>query len=78
MRKFISLRKKIFRRAEGEKFSCPRKYFFVRIEILRLAHGREFPFGRKGISLGKEGWWSGQREAKEGEGLVPWRDTERG
>ena len=78
MRKFISLRKKFFRRAEGEKFSCARKYFLVCTEILRLAHGREFPFGRERFSLGKEGCHSGQREATEGEGLVPWRDTERG
>ena len=77
MRKFISLRKKIFRRAEENfspcgrrkifvptqgnfyahenKFSCARKYFFVRIEIWCLAHGREFPFGRERISLGKGG-----------------------
>ena len=56
MRKFISLRKEIFRCAEEEKifvptqgnfhahknkFSCARKYFFMRIEILRLAYGRE-------------------------------------
>ena len=27
--------------AHKNKFSCARKYFFMRIEILRLAHGRE-------------------------------------
>ena len=55
-----------------------RKFISLRTEILRLAHGREFPFGRKRISLGKEGCRSGQREATEGEGLGLGRDTERG
>ena len=64
------MRTKINFRAHGN--------IFVRIEIWRLAHGREFPFGRERISLGKEGYRSGQRMAKEGEGLVPWQDTERG
>ncbi|ERJ72291.1 hypothetical protein HMPREF1556_00824, partial [Porphyromonas sp. oral taxon 278 str. W7784] len=53
-------------------FSHMRKFISLRKKISRLAHGRER------ISLGKEGCRSGQREAKEGEGLVPWRDTERG
>ena len=40
MWKFISLRKEKNFRAHARKFPCARKYFFMRIEIFRLAHGK--------------------------------------
>ena len=78
MRKYFFVYAEIYFLAEENFSPCGRRKIFFRKEIWRLAHGREFPFGRKRISLGKEGGHSGQKEATEGEGLVPWRDTERG
>ena len=77
-RKFFAVRKEKNFRAHARKILCAQKFIFMRTEILRLTHGRELPFGKERISLGKRRRCLGERETKEGEGLVPWRDTERG
>ena len=54
IRKFISLRKKIFRRAEGEKFSCPRKEISMRTKINFRAHENIFSCAYKFCALPTE------------------------